>query len=185
MSLLEFLGRVWEVLTRPIDSFLFGCALALVGVGLVTLFSAADQSTARVTSQVVSCGFALVLMWLVANVPPQTLARAAVPLYVVGLLLLVGVALIGVVGQWVAALAEPRHRAHPAIGTHEDRLAADARVVLPEVRGAHRLEGFRHHRRAHRGTRVPDQAPAGPRHVTDDRRLRASTSCSWPGCRGR
>lgn len=96
MSLLEFLGRVWEVLTRPIDSFLFGCALALVGVGLVTLFSAADQSTARVTSQVVSCGFALVLMWLVANVPPQTLARAAVPLYVVGLLLLVGVALIGV-----------------------------------------------------------------------------------------
>ena len=28
--------------------------------------------------------FALVLMWIVANMPPQTLARAAVPLYVAG-----------------------------------------------------------------------------------------------------
>jgi rod shape determining protein RodA len=96
MRAFEFIGRVWEVLTRPIDSFLLGCALALVGVGLVTLFSAADQSVARVTNQAVSCGFALLLMWLVANVPPQTLARVAVPLYVVGVLLLGAVALMGV-----------------------------------------------------------------------------------------
>jgi hypothetical protein len=59
MSLLELLGRAWEALTRPIDSFLLGCAFALVGVGLVTLFSAADQSAARVTNQVVSLGLAL------------------------------------------------------------------------------------------------------------------------------
>ena len=97
MPLLELAGRVWEALTRRIDSFLLGCALALVGVGLVTLFSATDQSIARVTSQVLSLGFALVLMWLVANIPPQTLARAAVPLYVVAVSLLVGVALFGVV----------------------------------------------------------------------------------------
>jgi rod shape determining protein RodA len=93
----ELAARVWEVLTRRIDNFLFGCALALVGVGLVTLFSAADQSMARVTSQAMSLCFALVLMWIVANIPPQTLSRAAVPLYVVGVLMLVGVALFGVV----------------------------------------------------------------------------------------
>jgi rod shape determining protein RodA len=93
----EFLSRFWEALTRRIDKFLFVCALALVGVGLVTLFSASDQSVARVTTQVFSFGFALVLMWVVANIPPQTLARAAVPLYVAGILLLVGVALFGVV----------------------------------------------------------------------------------------
>ena len=93
----EFLSRAWEALTRRIDNFLFGCALALVGVGLVTLFSASDQSVARVTTQVFSFGFALVLMWVVANIPPQTLARSAVPLYVLGVLLLVGVALFGVV----------------------------------------------------------------------------------------
>ena len=97
MPFIEFLGRVWEALTRRIDNFLFGCALALVGVGLVTLFSATDQSAARVTNQVLSLGFALVLMWIVANIAPQTLARAAVPLYVVGVLLLIGVALFGVV----------------------------------------------------------------------------------------
>jgi rod shape determining protein RodA len=97
MPFIEFVGRLWEALTRPIDNFLLGCALALVGVGLVTLFSAADQNAARVTSQVLSLGFALTLMWIVANIPPQTLARAAVPLYVVGVLLLIGVALFGVV----------------------------------------------------------------------------------------
>src|SRR6185503_7188177 len=97
MALLEFAGRIWETLTRRIDNFLLGCALALVGVGLVTLFSAADQSTARVTSQVASLCFALVLMWVVANIPPQTLARVAVPLYVAGVAMLVAVALFGVV----------------------------------------------------------------------------------------
>lgn len=96
MPWLELLGRVWEVLTRRVDNFLLMCALALVGVGLVTLFSAADQSVARVTSQVASLGFALVLMWIVANVPPQTLSRLALPLYVVSVAMLVGVALFGV-----------------------------------------------------------------------------------------
>ena len=96
MHAAEFFSRFWQLLTRRIDSFLFGCALALVGVGLVTLFSAADQSVARVTTQAMSFGFALALMWVVANIPPQTLARAAVPLYVLGVALLVGVALFGV-----------------------------------------------------------------------------------------
>jgi rod shape determining protein RodA len=92
----QFLARVWEVLSRRIDSFLFGVALTIAGVGLITLFSAADQNLTRVWSQVSSLAFALVLMWLVANIPPQTLARAAVPLYALGIVLLIGVALWGV-----------------------------------------------------------------------------------------
>ncbi len=90
-----FLARLWEALTRRVDSFLFGIALAIAGVGLVTLFSAADQNVARLTSQAMSLGFALVLMWLVANIPPQTIARAALPLYVVAVVMLIGVALFG------------------------------------------------------------------------------------------
>jgi rod shape determining protein RodA len=92
-----FLQRAWDVLTRRIDSMLFGCALAIVGVGLVTLFSAADQNIARVTSQALSLTFAVTLMWLFANVAPQTLARAAVPLYTLAVAMLVGVALFGIV----------------------------------------------------------------------------------------
>ena len=92
---LAFLSRLWEMLARRVDSFLMAAALAIVGVGLVTLYSASDQNVARVTSQALSLGFALILMWIVANVAPQQLLRAAVPLYAASVLLLVAVALGG------------------------------------------------------------------------------------------
>ncbi len=92
----QMLARLWEVLSRRIDSFLLGVALTIVGVGLITLFSASDQNLARVWSQLSNLALALVLMWIVANIPPQTIARAAVPLYALGVVLLVGVALWGV-----------------------------------------------------------------------------------------
>ena len=95
--MVALIQRIWEALTRRIDSMLFGCALAIVGVGLVTLFSAADQSVARMTTQAMSLAFAIVLMWTFANIPPQTLARGAVPLYVVAVAMLLGVALFGIV----------------------------------------------------------------------------------------
>jgi len=95
--MLAIASRVWEALARRIDTMLFVCAIAIVGVGIVTLFSASDQSIPRITGQLASFGFAIALMWLFANIPPQTLARAAVPLYVVGVLMLVGVAMFGVV----------------------------------------------------------------------------------------
>ena len=92
----QLLARLWEILSRRVDSFLFGVALTIAGIGLITLFSASDQNFARLWSQLSSLAFALVLMWLVANIPPQTIARAAVPLYALGVVLLVGVALWGV-----------------------------------------------------------------------------------------
>ena len=90
-------GKIWERLARPVDNLLMAGAVALVGVGLVTLFSATEQNVARVTSQAISLGFALVLMWLVANIAPQQLARIALPLYAVSILLLVAVAVGGTV----------------------------------------------------------------------------------------
>jgi rod shape determining protein RodA len=95
--MLEFATRFWEFLVRRIDRSLFGIVMALVAVGFVTLFSAVDQSVARVGNQLASLAVALAAMWLVANIPPQTLARAAVPLYVLAVVLLVGVALFGIV----------------------------------------------------------------------------------------
>jgi rod shape determining protein RodA len=93
----NFLARFWEVLTRRIDTPLFAIAMTIVGVGLVTLFSATDQSLARIDNQLASLALAMALMWIVANVPPQTIARVAVPLYALGVVLLIGVALFGVV----------------------------------------------------------------------------------------
>jgi len=90
-------GRLWEVVVRRVDRPLFSIALAIVGVGFVTLFSAADQSVNRMVNQGVSLCVALVAMWVIANIPPQTLSRVALPLYAAGVVLLVGVALFGVV----------------------------------------------------------------------------------------
>ncbi len=95
--MLNFLAKLWEVLSRRIDGFLLAVALAIVGVGLITLFSATDQSLTRVTNQATSLAFSLALMWIVANITPQALARAAVPLYVTAVVMLVGVALFGTV----------------------------------------------------------------------------------------
>ena len=97
LPFVDIAGRLWEVLVRRIDRPLFAIALAIVGVGFVTLFSAADQSVPRLVNQTVSLGLALVAMWLIANIPPQTLARAALPLYLAGIVMLVAVALFGVV----------------------------------------------------------------------------------------
>lgn len=94
---MELVARFWEFVVRPVDRFLFGITMAIVAVGMVTLFSAADQSAARLTSQLASLAVALVAMWVVANVPPPALARTAVPLYVLAIVLLVAVALFGVV----------------------------------------------------------------------------------------
>ncbi|MEO8676859.1 MAG: FtsW/RodA/SpoVE family cell cycle protein, partial [Casimicrobiaceae bacterium] len=93
--MINVLTRLWEVLTSKIDSFLFGIAMAIAGVGLITLFSALDQSVARLMTQASSLAFALVLMWIVANIPPQTIARAAVPLYLLAVVMLIGVAVFG------------------------------------------------------------------------------------------
>jgi rod shape determining protein RodA len=94
---MELAARIWEFIARPVDRALFSLAIMLVAVGLVTLFSATDQSLARVSSQLASLAVALIAMWVVASIPPQTLARTAVPLYVLAVVLLIGVAMFGVV----------------------------------------------------------------------------------------
>ncbi len=91
----EIIARLWELLTRNVDSFLLGVAMAIAGVGLITLYSASDQSIARLSAQATSLAFALVLMWTVANIPPQTIARAAIPLYLVAVVMLLAVAVFG------------------------------------------------------------------------------------------
>jgi rod shape determining protein RodA len=67
----------------------------IVTVGMLTLYSATNESSVRMTSQLVNLAVALAAMWIVAQVPTQTLMRFAVPVYLVGLALLVAVAVGG------------------------------------------------------------------------------------------
>lgn len=87
--------RIFRILSDHVDSFLLVCTMILIGTGLAVLFSASDQSLAKVSSQVINVAVACVVMWAVAAVPPHQLMRFALPLYIVGLLSLVGVALFG------------------------------------------------------------------------------------------
>ena len=82
-------------LTRHIDSFLMGCLVMALLTGFAVLYSASGQSIDRVMTQGINLLVALSLMWVAANIPPQHLERISMPLYVLGLLLLVGVALFG------------------------------------------------------------------------------------------
>jgi rod shape determining protein RodA len=78
-----------------LDGPLLGISLALLALGLLTLYSASNENPARVTGQVVNILVAFALMWAIAQVSPQTLMRFALPVYMLALLLLVAVALFG------------------------------------------------------------------------------------------
>jgi len=87
-----FLQRI----VRPIDPFLLVISLIIMGCAYVVMLSASPE---RINSHIINICAALVVMWIVAGQPPQRLHNFAVPLYVLGLLLLIGVALFGDVSK--------------------------------------------------------------------------------------
>lgn len=88
-------SRILQSLFKHIDTFLMACLLFTMLVGLFVLYSASGQNFERVSAQLVNISVALSLMWLVANIQPQHLERAAPPLYVLGIVLLIAVEIFG------------------------------------------------------------------------------------------
>jgi rod shape determining protein RodA len=89
---LERLRKMFEGFDRPLALTVF----LLLCVGIVTLYSATLDVPGRVNDQLRNIVLTFVLMWGLANVPPTTLMRFAVPLYSFGIALLVAVALFGI-----------------------------------------------------------------------------------------
>lgn len=89
------ISQLLQGLFKHIDSFLMGCLLFTILVGLFVLYSASGQNFERVSAQLVNIAIALSIMWLVANIQPQLLERVAVPVYLLGVILLICVALFG------------------------------------------------------------------------------------------
>jgi rod shape determining protein RodA len=87
--------RLWQRFTGNIDGLLLAIVALIVTLGIVTLYSATNESSTRMTAQFVNLAVALAAMWIVAQVPTQTLLRSAVPVYLIGLALLVAVAVGG------------------------------------------------------------------------------------------
>ncbi|HRP98343.1 MAG TPA: rod shape-determining protein RodA [Rhodocyclaceae bacterium] len=81
-----------RALVRPLDPILLALVGVLLGVSYVMMMSASPERTA-----VLQIHFAVALgaMWVLALVPPKRLLALAVPLYLIGVLLLLAVFLFG------------------------------------------------------------------------------------------
>jgi rod shape determining protein RodA len=79
-----------------LDPALLAIAGALALVGLVTLYSAANDFPWRFTDQLRNFAVAAAVMFVAANVPPSMLQKVAAPAYLIGVLLLVAVEVAGV-----------------------------------------------------------------------------------------
>ncbi|MFY9258913.1 MAG: rod shape-determining protein RodA [Gallionella sp.] len=87
--------QLWRRFTAHLDGWLLLGICLLMCTSLFTLYSAGDENWSRVIGQGTNICVALVLMWGVANMPLHFLMRAALPIYVLGIVLLLGVALFG------------------------------------------------------------------------------------------
>ncbi len=96
------LGPVWER-ARPwvlvFDPTLAVILALLITLSLVTMYSAAYDFPGRFDGHVRNLALAFVVMWVAANLPPNWMMRSAVPLYLLGLVLLIAVALFGDVSK--------------------------------------------------------------------------------------
>ena len=87
--------QLWLRFRAHLDQPLLIGILLLLLISLLVLFSADNASADQALKQLVNIGVAFTLMWLIANLPLNYLMRSAVPVYLLGLVLLVGVALFG------------------------------------------------------------------------------------------
>lgn len=90
------LRRGWQNLIAHIDFPLLLITMSIMGVGLATVHSATIDGNQRILSQAGNMGVAMAIMWFVARLPPQKLMRFAIPLYVLGIILLIAVFLFGI-----------------------------------------------------------------------------------------
>lgn len=82
-----------------IDGFLLFALTCLMGIGLVTIYSSGGQEMGLVQRQLTRLGVALVVMFVIAQVPPMVYRRSAIYFYSVGLAMLLAVLLFGDIGK--------------------------------------------------------------------------------------
>ncbi len=87
--------RLWRRFMLHLDPVLLSALGVLMLVGLIVLYSASGGSWSRVLMQAVNMLVAFAALWLVANMPLHYLMRTALPVYILGVLLLIAVALFG------------------------------------------------------------------------------------------
>ena len=82
-------------LFRSIDLPLLAALLALMGIGLATLYSASNESTRMLATQGAYFGIGLGMLWLASRIPAHVLKQFTPAVYVASLLPLVLVLFVG------------------------------------------------------------------------------------------
>jgi len=89
------ISRIFDVISRRIDGPLMAALALTLALGLTVVYSASGASLERTLSQGRNLLMAVIALWIFAQIQPQLLMRLALPAYVTGLALLIGVALFG------------------------------------------------------------------------------------------
>ena len=85
-----------STITAPIDPWLFFAMLAIYIMSLFLLYSADGQEFGQLENKTIHTVLGFALLWIIAVFKPQTAAKVALPVYIVGVLLLIGVEVAGV-----------------------------------------------------------------------------------------
>ncbi len=90
------ISRIFDVVTRRIDGPLMAALALTLALGLTVVYSASGGSSFdRAVGQGRNLALGIFALWIFAQIQPQLLMRLAVPVYLTGLALLIGVALFG------------------------------------------------------------------------------------------
>ncbi len=87
--------RVIAEVFRHMDGMLLALLIVLLAVSTAVVFSASGESSARLAGHLSNIAVAMAVLVVVANIPPHILAKLGPPLYALGLMLLIAVALFG------------------------------------------------------------------------------------------
>ena len=93
----QYLRRFWTRLVENLDGPLLLITVLIMATGLATVYSATYDVSNRAYNQLFNMSVGLVVMWVFAQISPQKLMRFAVPLYVLGVFLLILVFFFGIV----------------------------------------------------------------------------------------
>ncbi|OSI09678.1 rod shape-determining protein RodA [Neisseria canis] len=90
------LQKVLHIVWQPLDSWLLYAMLAIYIMSMFLLYSADGQTFGQLENKTLHTVIGFILLWFIAWQQPKTLSKLALPVYIAGVLMLVGVELFGV-----------------------------------------------------------------------------------------
>ncbi|MDB5838527.1 MAG: rodA [Herminiimonas sp.] len=92
-SFFQIIRPYFTVFDAPLALIVF----LILSLGMVAVYSAGYDFPGRIEDHMRNILISFIVMWIAAIIPPQTLMRFAVPLYAVGVSLLIAVAVFGLI----------------------------------------------------------------------------------------